>query len=274
VTSSDERRVAVDAARAAGQLLRDALTGPRQVSFKGTPTNLVTEMDARAEKLVTERLLGAFPDDALLGEEGGGRAGSSGRRWIVDPLDGTTNYAHGVPIFAVSIGLEVRGRLALGVVYDPNQDELFVAERGRGAWLGDRRLSVSSTSTLNESLLATGFPYNLRDTPDNNLAEFAAFCVRAQGVRRIGSAVIYLSYVAAGRVDGYWELRLGPWDVAAGALLVEEAGGRVTSLTGGPLDIDAPTVVASNGLIHEEMLTVIHEVRRSKHHGPPPNRSK
>ena len=253
--------MAVDAARAAGLLLRDALAGERRVSFKGTPTNLVTEMDARAEQLVSERLRAAFPDDALLGEEGGGCAGTSGRRWIVDPLDGTTNYAHGMPVFGVSIALETGGRPILGVIYDPNRDELFVAERGRGAWLGERRLSVSSTPTLDESLLSTGFPYDIRETPDNNLREFAAFCLRAQGVRRMGSAVLYLAYVAAGRTDGYWELRLGPWDVAAGALLVEEAGGRVTDLIGGALDLDAPAIVASNGRIHDEMLSVIAGVR-------------
>ncbi|MBI1733831.1 MAG: inositol monophosphatase [Candidatus Rokubacteria bacterium] len=260
--SSAERRVAIDAARAAGLLLRDALADPRQVSFKGSPTNLVTEMDARAERLVADRLRAAFPDDAMLGEEGGTRPGTSGRRWIVDPLDGTTNYAHGVPIFGVSIALEVGGRVVLGVVYDPNRDELFTAERGAGAWLGERRLKVSSTPTLNESLLASGFPYNVRETADNNAREFVAFTMRGQGVRRMGSAVIYLAYVAAGRLDGCWELRLGAWDVAAGALLIEEAGGRVTALDGGPLDLDAPAVVASNGRIHEEMLGVLKETRK------------
>lgn len=262
--SSDERRVAIDAARAAGLLLRDALSGPRQIEFKGPPTNLVTEMDARAERLVFERLRAAFPKDALLGEEAGAVPGSSGRRWIVDPLDGTTNYAHGMPVFAVSIGLEVGGRSILGVVYDPNRDEMFVAERGQGAWLGDQRLQVSSVATLNEALLSTGFPYNVREVADNNVREFTTFSMRAQGVRRMGSAVIYLAYVAAGRIDGYWELRLGAWDVAAGLLLVEEAGGRVTDLTGGAVDLDAPRIVASNGRIHEEMLDVLKEIRSDR----------
>lgn len=262
--SSDERRVAIDAARAAGLLLRDALSGPRHIEFKGSPTNLVTEMDARAERLVVERLRTAFPNDALLGEESGPVPGTSGRRWIVDPLDGTTNYAHGMPVFGVSIGLEVGGRPIIGVVYDPTRDELFVAERGAGAWLGDRRLAVSSVATLNEALLATGFPYDLREVADNNVREFTAFSVRAQGVRRMGSAVIYLAYVAAGRIDGYWELRLGAWDVAAGLLLVEEAGGRVTNLTGGPVDLDAPSIVVSNGRIHGEMLAVLKETREGR----------
>jgi myo-inositol-1(or 4)-monophosphatase len=256
-----ESRVAIDAARSAGHLLRSELRGRRHITYKGTPTNLVTEMDARAETLILERLAGAFPDDAVLSEETGARPGRSGRRWIVDPLDGTTNYAHGVPLFAVSIALEEAGRVVIGVVYDPNQDELFVAERGAGAFVGDEQLAVSTTSVLDESLLATGFPYNIRETTDNNLAEYAAFSVRAQAVRRLGSAVLYLAWLAAGRLDGYWELRLGPWDVAAGSLLVEEAGGRVTDLGGGRLDLEVPTVVASNGHIHEAMLEVLRTVR-------------
>jgi myo-inositol-1(or 4)-monophosphatase len=257
-----ESRVAIDAARSAGHLLRSELRGRRRIAYKGTPTNLVTEMDARAETLILERLTGAFPDDAVLSEEAGARSGRSGRRWIVDPLDGTTNYAHGLPIFAVSIALEVAGHVVLGVVYDPNQDELFVAEQGGGAFLGPERLVVSSTPVLDESLLATGFPYNIRETADNNLREYAAFSLRAQAVRRVGSAVLYLAWLAAGRLDGYWELRLGPWDAAAGSLLVEEAGGRVTGLGGGRLDLEAPAILASNGHIHERMLDVLRTVRR------------
>jgi myo-inositol-1(or 4)-monophosphatase len=259
--ASLERRVAIDAARTAGHLLRNELPGSRHIAYKGSPTNLVTEMDARAEELIVGRLTTAFPDDAVLGEERGATTGRSGRRWIVDPLDGTTNYAHGLPIFAVSIGLETDKRVELGVVFDPNLDELFVAERGRGATVNDRPLGVSSTATLDESLLATGFPYNIRETADNNLAEYAAFSVRARAVRRMGSAVLYLAWLATGRLDGYWELRLGSWDVAAGSLLVEEAGGRVTNLTGGALDLDSPALVASNGRIHDAILDVLRTVR-------------
>jgi myo-inositol-1(or 4)-monophosphatase len=258
-----ERRVAIDAARAAGQLLRDARAGVRQIAYKGAPTNLVTEMDARAEALVLAHLTQAFPTDAVLAEESGPRGGTSGRRWIIDPLDGTTNYAHGVPIYAVSIGLERNGEVLLGVVFDPNHDELFVAERGGGASLNGEPLAVSRAATLDESLLATGFPYAIRETHDTNLPEYAAFSVRARGVRRMGSAVLYLSYVAAGRLDGYWELRLGPWDAAAGVLLVEEAGGRITNLEGGPLDLDAPAIVASNGRIHDAMLHVLKHTRNT-----------
>jgi myo-inositol-1(or 4)-monophosphatase len=256
-----ERRVAIEAARAAGELLLSELAGARRIAFKGAPTNLVTEMDARAEALILGRIRDAFPDDAILAEETGSARGRSGRRWIVDPLDGTTNYAHGVPLFAVSIALEVDGRVALGVVHDPAHAELYVGERGAGAFVNDRTLAVSRTPTLDESLIATGFPYNIRETEDNNLREYAAFSVRAQGVRRLGSAVLYLCWLAAGRVDGYWELRTGPWDVAAGGLFVEEAGGRLTGIDGAPLDIDHPTVLATNGLIHDEMLAVLQKVR-------------
>ena len=253
--------MAVEAARAAGDLLRGELLGPRRIAFKGSPTNLVTEMDARAEALIVERLLAAFPDDAILAEERGARAGRSGRRWIIDPLDGTTNYAHGLPLYCVSIALEAGGGVELGVAYDPSHGELFVAERGAGAFCNDARLTVSSASTLDRSLLATGFPYDIRVNPDDNLKEYAAFSRRAQGVRRLGSAVLYLAWVAAGRFDGYWELRLGAWDVAAAGLMVEEAGGRLTSITGGPLDLERPTIVASNGRIHDEMLAVLREIR-------------
>jgi myo-inositol-1(or 4)-monophosphatase len=260
---SAERELAIEVARAAGDLLRSELLGPRRIAFKGSPTNLVTEMDARAEALIVDRLLGTFPDDAILAEERGAAAGRSGRRWIIDPLDGTTNYAHGLPIFGVSIALEVGGRVQLGVVYDPSQRELFVAERGAGAFCNDARLTVSTATTLDASLLATGFPYDIRVKDDNNLREYAAFAVRTRGVRRLGSAVLYLAWLAAGRFDGYWELRLGPWDVAAGGLMVEEAGGRLTAITGGPLDLEAPTVIASNGQIHDAILAVLREIRGS-----------
>ena len=258
------RSTAIEIARRAGALLRAEVGKRRQIAFKGSPTNLVTEMDRRAEALIIDGLRAEFPGHAILSEERGTVGGPASHRWIVDPLDGTTNYAHGIPVFCVSIGLEVDGQPRLGVVYDPNLDECFVAERGNGARLNGERLSVSETPVLNESLLATGFPYSIRESPHNNLAEFAAFSLRCRGVRRMGSAVLYFCYVAAGRLDGYWELRLGPWDAAAGGLMVEEAGGRVTNLTGGPLDLDRPAVVASNGRIHDEMLRVLKEVAFAK----------
>jgi len=257
-----ERRVAIDAARAAGELLQAEFRAAHRVAFKGQTSNLVTEMDERAEELIVGRLASAFPDDTILAEERGAAPGRSGRRWIVDPLDGTTNYAHGLPVFSVSIALEVDRRIALGVAYNPSLDELYVAERGHGATVNDERLAVSTATTLEQSLLATNFPYNIRETPDTNLKEYAAFALRCRGVRRLGSAVLDLAWVAAGRFDGFWELRLGPWDVAAASLFVEEAGGRVTNLVGAAVDLDAPAVVASNSRIHDDMLAVLREVRQ------------
>jgi myo-inositol-1(or 4)-monophosphatase len=260
--AASERLVAIDAARAAGRLLHRERRAAHRIAFKGTSTNLVTEMDVRAEELVVGRLAKAFPDDTILAEERGVAHGASGRRWIVDPLDGTTNYAHGVPIYCVSIALEVEDRIELGVAYNPSFDELYVAERGRGATVNDARLHVSTTATLDESLLATGFPCGIRETGDTNLPEYAAFGVRCRGLRGLGSAVLDLAWVATDRLDGLWALRLGSWDVAAGSLFVEEAGGRVTSLVGGPLDLNAPSMVATNGRIHEEMLAVLREIRK------------
>jgi myo-inositol-1(or 4)-monophosphatase len=253
--------VAVDAARRAGGLLLARLGALRQIDYKGSPSNIVTEMDRQAEALVVERIRGRFPDHTILAEEGGARAGSSTHRWIVDPLDGTTNYAHGMPFFAVSIALEIDAVVTLGVVYDPNRDECFTVRRGHGAFLNGAPLRVSDTPTLDESLLSTGYPYDIREVRDNNLAEHSAFMMRCRSVREMGSAAINLALVAAGRLDAFWELKLGPWDVAAGCLMVEEAGGRVTNPDGGPVDLRAPAVVASNGKIHGEMLATLKEVR-------------
>ena len=276
------RAVAVDAATRAGTLLRSHLGGRREISHKTSPINLVTDMDRRAESLIVHAITENFPTHAILAEESGvllaeervvlaeergglaeerGVRGARTHRWIVDPLDGTTNYAHGLPIFCVSIALEIGGRLALGVVYDPNRDECFVAERGRGATVNGDRLQVSSAPALGESLLSTGYQYDIRHATRNNLPEHAAVLLRAHSVREIGSAVLNLAYVAAGRLDGFWELSLGAWDVAAGALLVEEAGGRVTTPWGAALDLDAPSILATNGIIHDEVLRVLEEVR-------------
>jgi myo-inositol-1(or 4)-monophosphatase len=255
------RGVAVAAATRAGKLLLEERGKPRQITKKGE-VDLVTEMDRRAERLIVEMLRSAFPEHSILAEEETRVDGPTPYRWLIDPLDGTTNYAHGFPLFCVGIALEREGLPLLGVAYDPSREELFVAERGRGASLNGDPIRVSRSPSLNESLLATGFPYDIRENARNNLAEYAAFSLRCQGVRRLGSAVLDLSYVAAGRLDGFWELRLGPWDVAAGALMVEEAGGRVTDVEGGPFSIDKPEIVASNALIHEEMVELLREVSR------------
>lgn len=184
-------------------------------------------------------------------------------RWIIDPLDGTTNFAHGFPVYAVSIGVECDGALLVGVVYDPTRDELFTAETGRGAFLNGVSIAVSHTAELEAALTVTGFAYDIRDTPNNNFDHFARFALKAQGVRRTGSAALDLCYVAAGRFDGFWEVKLSPWDMAAGAVIVREAGGRITDLRGNAHSIYQPELVASNGQIHHEMLEVIRENLRS-----------
>ena len=254
------REVAVDAARRAGAFLRSRFGGRPAFALKGSPTNLVTEMDKGAEAIIVEALRGRFPDHAILAEESGALPGAAAHRWIVDPLDGTTNYAHGLPIYGVAIGLEIEGALALGVVYDPSRDELFVAERGRGATLDGAPIRVSPTARMAESLLGTSYPNDIRGAARDNRAEHGALILRCHGVRTIGSAVLGLASVAAGRLDGYWEQRLGAWDVAAGALLIREAGGAVTSVSGGPLDLEAPSIAASNGLVQAEILSALEEV--------------
>jgi myo-inositol-1(or 4)-monophosphatase len=252
--------VAVEAALRAGAFLRSHFGARPQVSYKGSPTNLVTEMDRGAEAIILEVIGTRFPGHRVLAEESGSRPGDESYRWIVDPLDGTTNYAHGLPIYGVSIALEVDSVLTVAVVYDPSREECFVAERGRGATLNGAPLRVSTTPALALSLLGTSYPNDLRAAPRDNLAEHAALMYRCRSVRSIGSAVLGLAAVAAGRLDGYWEQRLGAWDIAAGALLIREAGGTVTAVSGGPLDLDAPSIAASNSAIHPEILAALKEV--------------
>lgn len=252
----DFARVAEAAVREAGLYLRSNLGRGAEASYKGA-VDLVTPFDLGAQEILVGRLSGAFPDHGFLAEEGLARAGSSDCRWIIDPLDGTTNYAHAFPVFSVSAALECAGRLVLGWVYDPTREEMFRAEAGRGAFLNGAPVRVSATADLGRSLLATGFPYDLRTSPDNNLGYWGRFIVRAQAIRRCGSAAIDLAYVACGRFDGFWEIKLKPWDMAAGVLLVAEAGGRVTRIDGGTFALDAPGIVASNGLVHGAMLEVL-----------------
>ena len=240
----------------AGSLLRERLNDLHTVQYKGE-INLVTEADRLSEALIVERIRGAFPGHDILAEESPETATGSGFRWIIDPLDGTTNYAHGYPIFCVSVALEVEGEIRLGAVYNPTLAELFVAERDGGAFLNGRRLAVSRTAKLSRSLLATGFPYDLRENRNNNFTYYREMAMNAQAVRRAGSAALDLAYVAAGRFDGFWELRLMPWDTAAGWLLVTESGGAVTDLRGDPYQLHSPHILASNGLIHGEMTDIL-----------------
>ena len=250
------KRIAIQTAKKAGFVLRDRLGQKRKIGYKGA-VNLVTEMDILSEKIIIAEIQKNFPDHAILAEERTAIEKTSRFRWIIDPLDGTTNYAHGFPIFSVSIALAKDEEAILGVVYDPTRDELFTAEKGKGSRLNGRRIRVSSESNLSRSLLATGFPYDLRKSRFNNFDHFHNFAVRAQAVRRTGSAALDLCYVAAGRFDGFWEMKLGPWDIAAGSLLVSEASGKITNFLGRPLNLSGNHVLASNGKIHKSMLRVI-----------------
>jgi len=244
-------------AREAGALQRSRFGEPRQIQTKSSAIDLVTDVDRACDALVRQRVQRDFPGDGLLTEEAAEQRSSSGWRWIVDPLDGTTNYAHGFPHFAVSIALEREGRVEAGAIYDPIKDELFHAVRGGGAFRNGAPVRVSRAEKLERSLLATGFPYTVHASAGDNLEYFGRFIRRAQAVRRAGSAALDLAYVACGRFDGFWELSLHPWDVAAGLLMIEEAGGMQSDFDGGPVPADASRIVASNGIVHREMIEVL-----------------
>lgn len=249
---------AIETAREAGQILLDKF-GKITVSKKGD-INLVTEADLASEKYIIEKISSHYPQHAILAEESGASAvaiGSGNKwKWIIDPLDGTTNYAHGYPCFCVTIALEHEGEIVLGVTYDPTRNEIFSAEKGQGASLNNKPIHVSKTEKLSESLIVTGFPYDIAQR--ENFARYLTnFLLKSRGVRRDGSAAIDMAYVACGRFDGFWEEGLNPWDVAAGLLLIEEAGGEVSYYDGSKFNIYTPPICASNGLIHSEMLDVL-----------------
>lgn len=245
--------VAHHAALQAGELIRGKLGTALQIGLKGQ-INLVTEVDTACEALIRRTLCSAFPDHRILGEEEGESGASHPCLWLVDPLDGTTNFAHGYPFFAVSIGLEIDGRMEVGVIHDPTRQETFWATRGGGAWLNGHRIGVTDEDELERALLVTGFPYDVRTSPDIHLDLFRDFVLTARGVRRDGAAALDLAYVACGRFDGFWELGLAPWDMAAGSLLVTEAGGMLTDFQGRPLDLRGRDMVASNTRLHKQML--------------------
>jgi myo-inositol-1(or 4)-monophosphatase len=252
-------QIAIAAAKEAGRIQKLQFGHSNQVEYKGD-VNPVTEVDRLCDQAIVQMISNAFPDHDLLTEERPFKAKGSPWRWVIDPLDGTTNYFHGYPCFCVSIGLEVEGRVKLGVVYNPILDELFIAEREKGAFLNGSRISVSRTDDLNRSLLCTGFPYDVREHADFYLRYFRQFIIRSLAIRRPGSAALDLCYLAAGRFDGFWELKLHPWDMAAGSLIVTEAGGKVTNFQGRPFDLYSEEILASNGLIHQEMLQTIQEL--------------
>jgi myo-inositol-1(or 4)-monophosphatase len=248
---------AIDTAREAGHILLEKFGRITQITKKGD-INLVTEADLASEALIIERIKSHHPKHEILAEEAGKAViiGDSVWKWIVDPLDGTTNYAHGYPCFCVTLALEHEGEIVIGVTFDPTRDELFSTEKGQGASLNGRRIRVSATQKLGDALVVTGFPYDFKSKPDF-ARHLTDFLFHSRGVRRDGSAAIDMAYVACGRYDGFWEEGLNPWDVAAGKLLIEEAGGQVTYYDGSPFSIYSPPICASNGTIHSQMLDVL-----------------
>ena len=249
---------AIETAREAGHLLLEKFGRITTVTMKGD-INLVTEADLASEALIIERIKSHYPKHAILAEESGNAVvidGETEWKWIIDPLDGTTNYAHGYPCFAVTIALEHKGEVAVGVTFDPTRNELFAAEKGQGATLNGKSIRVSATESLGASLICTGFPYDFK-RKDDFARHLTAFLMQSRGVRRDGSAAIDMAYVACGRFDGFWEEGLNPWDMAAGRLLIEEAGGWVTDYNGDAFSIYCPPLCASNGKIHTEMLAVL-----------------
>jgi myo-inositol-1(or 4)-monophosphatase len=243
----------------AGEILRAGYGKGMQIDYKGV-IDPVTDVDRRAESFLLEEIQRHYPSHRIVAEESGGQGGDDCCLWYIDPLDGTVNYANRVPVFSVSVAYEEAGEVHLGVVYDPLRDECFSAEKGLGALLNGETIHVSEVQSLDKSLLATGFPYDIRTNPDNNLDHFFRFALRSQGIRRLGSAALDLCYVADGRLAGFWELRLSPWDVAAGGLIAAEAGALVTNIHGEPNYFSPPqSILAANPTIHHQMLQVLQE---------------
>lgn len=259
---------AIDIAKEAGALV--SALGERRIGFelKGD-FDLVTEADRASEALIVERLHTHFPQHTVIGEEGGERERKGEYRWFVDPVDGTTNFAHGFPAYNVTLALEHRGELIAGVIFDPSRNELFAAEKGGGAYLNGHRIHVSRAAAAADSLVATGFPSRKRHE-NINIHFYYQLAMLSHGVRRAGAAALDLAYVAAGRLDGFWEFGLKPWDMAAGILLVEEAGGRCSDMNGAPRDLEGKHLLADNGLIHEEMLQIFGEIFAGRFRYPLP----
>ena len=252
-------------AKGAGKILKDGFGKQHEVKMKGL-IDVVTEVDKQSEDYLISRIHNMHPSDMITGEESGAHhTEGSANQWLIDPLDGTVNYAHGVPIFSVSIAYAKNGIVELGVVYDPMQDECFSAARGKGAFLNNTPIHVSAVNEMVGAMLCTGFPYDVHTNEENNLNYFSSFVKSSQAVRRLGSAALDLCYVAAGRLDGFWELSLNAWDIAAGMLFVEEAGGVVSKMNGAPLTLEPPlSIVASNPTLHPQMMKIIEATRDNK----------
>ncbi|MGH9837491.1 MAG: inositol monophosphatase family protein [Blastocatellia bacterium] len=254
--------LAIRAAREAGAILEEYAARGFQIEHKGR-INLVTEADLASERHIKQLIASHYPSHRILAEESGAHGEGEEYCWIIDPLDGTTNFSHGFPCYSVSIGVEYKEQSVIGVIYDPTRDELFVAERGAGATCNDEPIRVSTVEPLEKSLLVSGFPYDVRERMNEYLPAWRGFLERAQGLRRFGSAAIDMAYVAMGRVDGFWEKGLSAWDVAAGWVIIEEAGGRVTKLDGSAFDNHSASLLCTNGLIHDEMLQALDEVEHA-----------
>jgi myo-inositol-1(or 4)-monophosphatase len=258
------RDAAAELAREAGAVVRSGWGRAHRPERKGR-IDLVTDFDRRSEELLLARIAERFPGDAVLAEESGthsARGAKSGVRWVIDPLDGTTNFAHNYPFFAVSVGVEVDGERVAGAVFDPVRDEMFAAAREHGATLNGTPIAVSPIERIEDALLVTGFPYDVREHPERVMPAFEAFLTRAQGIRRDGSAALNLCYVACGRFDGFWEPTLSPWDTTAGTVIVREAGGRVTDYAGGTFQPGRTSILATNGRVHDAMMSVLAGVLR------------
>jgi myo-inositol-1(or 4)-monophosphatase len=250
--------LAVSAAKAAGQITLDFFQKKFEIEFKDEMSNnIVTEVDKKAEKCIIDMIKSKYPDHSILAEESGETSSESNYKWIIDPLDGTVNYAHGVPVYSVSIAAEKDGEVIAGVVYDPTRNDMFTAVKDGGAYLNGTKISVSSHTELYKSLLVTGFPYNVRENPGNCVGHFVNFLYESRAIRRFGSAALDCCWVACGRFDGFYEVALKPWDVAAGALLVTEAGGKVTNFFTESYSVYEKSLLATNGKIHEQMMNVL-----------------
>ncbi|NMO98076.1 inositol monophosphatase family protein [Paenibacillus lemnae] len=272
VTSKSFAAVAINCAAKAGEWIKSKQGTVKQLNTKTSAQDLVTEVDKGAEMMIRKLILTHFPDHAILGEEGVGPGAEASAEalsavreeeyvWIIDPVDGTTNYVHGFPFYSVSIALAYQDEVILGVIYDPSRDELFIAEKGKGAYVHGNPTRVSGELTLTESLLATGFPIDAEFNLPQNMAGLQALLPKVRNLRAGGSAALHMAYVAAGRLSGYWEIGLNAWDVAAGALLVEESGGRVTDTVGKPYDLGVRNIVATNGAFHQELLDTLAEAQ-------------
>ena len=255
---SDILQIVEMIARQAGAVLMKGYGNVRHIQQKGV-IDLVTEFDRRSEDVIVSALQDKFPDHAILAEESGPNRTVSEYQWVIDPLDGTTNFAHGIPVFSVTIALLMNNSPIVGVAYDPLRDEMFSAELGQGATLNNHPIHVSSQTDLGQAVISTGFPYDLRTNPRNNLAQFVQFQLRTQAVRHLGSAALDCAWTAMGRLDGYWEFGVKPWDIGAGALIVREAGGRVTSVDRNDDFLSNDSILVSNSLLHEQMLRVLSE---------------